>query len=236
LFHNLLITLNQLKWMVEKGDAVMSKNQEFSTRQIILTLIKTKGSQSVNELAKQLGITEMAVRRHLNTLERDGLTQSTLVRQAMGRPTHVYTLTDSADELFPKNYHKLTLDLLEELSAEDGSETVSKLFEGRKRKLLRQYEGQMQGKDLQERVSILAKIQNDGGYMVEYQQDDEGNYVFNEYNCPIAQVANQYNQACQCELALFEALLDTNVERTECLAKDGSKCTYMIEAQGSNKD
>ncbi|WP_246628191.1 helix-turn-helix transcriptional regulator [Paenibacillus oenotherae] len=206
----------------------LSSRQEGSTRQTILTLFKTKGQMNAGELAKKLQITEMAVRRHLSTLERDGYIRPTLVRQAVGRPTHKYGLTEQAEHLFPKNYHVLALDLLEELA--DDPETavlVDRMFEGRKRKLLERYASRMEGKSLKEKVSELAAIQNDGGYMVKL-EDGENGLVLHEYNCPIAQVANLYQQACQCELALFEQLLGTTVERTECLAKGGGKCSYLI--------
>lgn len=202
--------------------------QEGSTRQTVLTLLKTNGQMNAGELARQLQITEMAVRRHLGTLERDGLIAPTIVRQAMGRPTHMFSLTEQAELLFPKNYHVLALDLLEEL--EEDPETavvIGKLFEGRKRKLFDRYAHRMEGKTLQEKVAELAVIQNDGGYMVQMENDAEG-LVLHEYNCPIAHVANRYQQACQCELALFEQLLGTEVERTECLAKGGGKCSYRI--------
>src|SRR5690606_9215738 len=123
----------------------MLANQQMSTRNLILHLMKTKGSLSVNELAGHLGITEMAVRRHVNTLERDGYISASLLRQAMGRPTHVYALTDAAEELFPKNYHLLTVDLLQDLHETDKS-TVDRLFERRKDKLVRKYSGRMAGK------------------------------------------------------------------------------------------
>jgi predicted ArsR family transcriptional regulator len=206
----------------------VNQNQDMSTRKMILNMIKVKGSMSVNDMAKRLGITEMGVRRHLNTLERDGLIESTLVRQAMGRPAHLFSLSEAADDLFPKNYPQLTLDLLGELSAASGEDTVGMLFERRKDKLLRSYGKRMEGKALKERVSELADIQNAGGYMVEWNADEEGNYVFQEYNCPISQVANRYDKACSCELSLFSALLEAEVERTECLAKGGKKCVYLI--------
>ena len=194
-------------------------------------MLKTRGALSVNDMSKQLGITEMAVRRHLNTLERDSLIDSKLVRQAMGRPTHMYFLTVAADELFPKKYHHLTLDLLEELQAVAGDDKVELLFERRKDKLISRYEERMAGKSLDERVQELADIQNANGYMVELEKTEAGDYVLNEYNCPIAQVANQYNQACSCELSMFQSLLGTGVERTECLAKGDGKCTYKIQKQ-----
>ncbi|MDB5054098.1 MAG: transcriptional regulator [Bacilli bacterium] len=207
----------------------MHKENDTSTRKVLLTLMKTKGSLSVNEMAKELGITEMAIRRHLNTLERDGLIEAKLTRQAMGRPTHFYSLTLLADDLFPKNYHHLTLDLLGELELE-GVNRIEKLFEGRKQKLLEKYGGRMEGKNLVDRVAELAEIQNANGYMVQWEHDVEGHYVFTEFNCPIAQVAKQYNAACRCELTLFKKLLGAEVECTECLTKGGNKCTYLIKA------
>lgn len=208
----------------------MSIDQDTSTRKVLLTIMKTKGPLTVNEMAKLLGITEMAVRRHLNTLERDGLIESKISRQAMGRPTNLYSLSPLADELFPKNYHLLTLDLLDELQAEEGEDKVSRLFERRKQKMLDKYGPRMEGKDLAGRVEELAEIQNASGYMVDMEKTGDG-YVLNEYNCPITQVANQYNQACVCELALFERLLDADVERKECFTEGGARCSYAIKAK-----
>jgi predicted ArsR family transcriptional regulator len=211
----------------EAGD-FMEQGTDRSTRNVIVTLIKTHGMRSVAELAQELGVTEMAVRRHLHVLERDGLVAAKLVRQAMGRPMNVYSLTSAADELFPKKYHHLALDLLEELDTAD----VDALFEKRKAKLYERYEGRMRGKTLPERVQELAGIQNANGYMAEWYEAEPGHYELSEYNCPIAQVATPYQQACSCELALFRQLLQADVERTECLAKGGGKCVYRIKVSG----
>lgn len=199
-------------------------------------MMKTKGALSVNEMAKDLGITEMAVRRHLNTLERDGLIEAKISRQAMGRPSNLYSLTAAADDLFPKNYQMLTLDLLEELESEEGQSKIGVLFERRKRKLLAKYGPRMEGKGLDERVAELADIQNASGYMVEWAKQEDGGYVLNEYNCPITQVANQYDDACKCELALFRTLLEADVERTECISKGGGKCSYKIKPEAGAPD
>lgn len=206
----------------------MDMQAENSTRNVILTLLKTRGALSVAELAEALGVTEMAVRRHVNTLERDGLLQAKLVRQTMGRPMNVYSLTEQADERFPRKYQHLMLDLLEEMDEAE----VEALFEKRKMKLYLRYESRMQGKSLSERVRELAGIQNANGYMVEWREAGEGLYELNEHNCPISQVAEPYQQACACELKLFRQLLEADVERTECLAKGGGKCVYRIQEIG----
>lgn len=207
----------------------MNNDPSTSTRKEILHILKTNGAMAVSDLAKRLGITEMAVRRHLNTLERDGLIESSLLRQAMGRPTSLYTLTAEADTLFPKNYHMLTLDLLGELVSDEGSEKIDQLFKKREERLREKYANRMENKSLKERVSELVQIQNEAGYMVQSEPVAEaGKYVFVEYNCPIAQVAKQYNQACNCELSLFRKLLDADVECTQCWAKGGDHCVYVV--------
>ncbi|WP_281885937.1 metalloregulator ArsR/SmtB family transcription factor [Paenibacillus sp. YYML68] len=209
----------------------MNYEPDVSTRKVILHLLKTKGALSVGDLSKQLGITEMAVRRHLNTLERDGFIESKLVRQAMGRPSHLYSLAPAADELFPKKYHTLALDLLGELVELAGEEQVHELFDRRRERLIERYESRMAGKSLSQRVAELTDIQNANGYMVQLDEREDGAFVLQEHNCPISQVANQFQHACSCELSMFRTLLgnDAEVERTECLAKGGMKCTYIIQ-------
>lgn len=202
---------------------------DHSTRERILMLLKTGGRMYAGHLSNELGLTEMAIRRHMYALESEGSVSIIAVRQAMGRPLHAYELTAAADELFPKNYHLLALDLLDELADDpDTAELIDRMFEGRKKKLLERYEPRMAGKSLEQKVSELAAIQNAGGYMAETEAKSDGSYMLYEYNCPIAQVAGKYLQACSCELSLFKSLLDVPVVRTECLAKGGGKCSYQI--------
>lgn len=81
----------------------MNQIKELTTRERILHMMKTSGPLSAKEITSELKITEMAVRRHLGTMERDGLIESKMIRQTLGRPTAVYGLTEMAEGLFPKN-------------------------------------------------------------------------------------------------------------------------------------
>ncbi|WP_211246697.1 helix-turn-helix transcriptional regulator [Cohnella pontilimi] len=211
----------------------MMPQEELSTRSQLLHMLKVQGYCSVSDMAKAMGITEMAVRRHIQTLEREGLLRSTLVRQAMGRPSYRYALTELADDLFPKNYLQLTLDLLNELEDQPGGDQmIDRMFEGRRDKLETRFLERMKNRTLEDRVAELSAIQNAGGYMTEWESGEEaGVYKLYEYNCPVAQVANRYRQACQCERQLFERLLNADVERTECLADGGSRCAYAIRRE-----
>lgn len=205
--------------------------EEGSTRSRLLHLLRTRGTCTVNELSVALSITEMAVRRHLHAMEQDGHVVVTAVRQAMGRPLYRYSLTAQADEFFPKNYSQLTLDLLAELVEEtEGFAVIDRMFRGRRDKLAERYEERMRYKPLEERVRELALIQNGGGYMASWERTEDGEaYAIHEYNCPIAHIAHQFRQACHCEQQLFVRLLDADVERTECIADGGGRCTYAIK-------
>src|SRR5699024_4400622 len=132
-------------------------------------------------------------RRHLNTLERDNLIASKLVRQAMGRPTNVYSLTEEADQLFPRHYSDFALDFLQDIEELEGPEKVKHLFDRREERMSDQYKKQVKGKTLEEKVNQLAELQNEKGYMVEVEEEPRtGNFILKEYNCPISQVAKEY--------------------------------------------
>lgn len=212
--------------------------EEGSTRSRLLHLLRTGGSCTVSELSDALAITEMAVRKHLQAMEQEELVSSTAVRQAMGRPMYRYALTALADDLFPKNYPQLTLDLLAELEEQaGGTAVIDRMFQGRRDKLAARYDERMREKPLEERVRELTLIQNCGGYMAAWERaEGEEAYALHEYNCPIAQIAGQYRQACHCEQQLFARLLDADVERTECLADGGGRCTYAIKPRAAGAE
>jgi predicted ArsR family transcriptional regulator len=215
--------------LMAERDGVEAVGTAGATRGRLLSLLRKQGGMNAAMLAAELGLTEMAIRRHMHELERQGSVSIVPQRQPKGRPLHVYVLTDAADRHFPRNYHTLAIDLLAELESDpDTMPLIDRMFEGRKRKLLERYAPRMEGKTLEERVRELTAIQNGGGYMAEMERGDGDGYMLHEYNCPISDVAGRYDQACQCELSLFRSLLEANVQRTECLAKGGNRCSYAI--------
>jgi predicted ArsR family transcriptional regulator len=215
----------------------MSKDKSSSTRNEILHMLKIKGSMTVGEMAQELGITEMAVRRHLNTLERDNLIQARLLRQAMGRPTNVYSLSEEADSMFPKNYHDLTLEFLSDIEELQGAQMVEALFKLRQQRQENLYRDIVPSdSDFEKKLEALAKMQNDKGYMVELKKDEQtGKYILVESNCPISTVAKEYTYACNCEKTLFENVLNAKVEQEQCMATGGDNCVYIIHEKNDKE-
>lgn len=202
------------------------------TRGRILNLLKKYQGLTVNQLAEQIEISPMGVRQHLAVLERDGLITYTREKPQRGRPVHRYKLTQEADKLFPNSYENFALSILKAVSNIDGESHVEDLFEARFLAQKQAYTALLDGKDLKEKVLILAKLRDNEGYMAEVEEN--GTKLFlHEYNCPIYGVASEYQHACDVELRLFRDLLGPNVNRDCHIQKGDHVCTYCIEEESS---
>ncbi len=208
----------------------MGKNRQ-TTKDKILTLLKKKTKLTVQQLSLELEITEMAVRKHLNMLDRDGLLKVVEKKQPIGRPVQYFSLSPEADKLFPKNYDNLTVDFLNDLEAMQGNEIIDRLFENRGKRLASKYDRFInKATSNNEKVEILKNIQADKGYMADVTQLNTTTFELIEHHCPIFEVAKQYKQACHCETKMFQEVLGTEkVQRVQCKADGASHCHFIIQ-------
>src|SRR5829696_411135 len=202
------------------------------TRRAVLDLLKRNGEQTVAQLGAVLGVSGVAVRRHLEVLEHVGLVRQTTRAQGRGRPAHVYTLTELGHDLFPRNYHQLVAQLLEAATSELGPEAVERLFDHRQQELAELYRTRTRGQPLPQLASALAAIQDENGYMAECAAAGDGQFVVREHNCAIARVAGSWPTACAHELALFRQLAgpEVEVERVAHIQAGDPVCAYVLRA------
>lgn len=197
----------------------------------VLELLKREGRMTVAALAHRLGISTMAVRQHLGALRRDELIRYTTERQGLGRPRHVYELTETGDELFPRGYAQLSRSLLEAARETFGEAGLAGLLRRRNAALRTHYRARLDGRPLVERVAELARLRSEEGYMAGWEAVDERTFRLKEDNCAICQVARSCPQACDFELELFrETLHGAHVTREEHLLRGDRRCTYLIRA------
>lgn len=97
--------------------------------------------------------------------------------------------------------------------------------------LTTQYAPRLAGKDRVERVTELAAILTEQGYMCECEQLPNGEMVLIEHNCPVDCVARDYRQACEHELKLYEDVLGIPLVREELISEGGNCCRYRISAE-----
>ncbi|MCC7354194.1 MAG: transcriptional regulator [Anaerolineae bacterium] len=208
---------------------MISENASPTTRHKILVLLRKHDSMTAAELGRALNLTSMGVRRHLNTLLRDGLVGYRRVQRGLGRPSFVYSLTTLADDLFPKNYPALTNELLRYLELLDGDEKVEQLFQRRGERRLRQAQARLAGKDLAAQVAELARILDEDGYLAEWEQLDADTWFVREFNCAVRMVAEQYQEACGSEIEFIQAALpEAEVTREHHIMAGDGHCGYRI--------
>ncbi len=211
---------------------MLVSTERMSTRRKVLLLLRKHPGVTVAELASQLELTGMGVRRHLDALEADGLVEPTeCARKGPGRPASGWRLSAAGLELFPRRYDGVALDVLDDLSELAGPETVDAVFAARTEKLADSYQAQLAGADgVPERVAGLARIRDDAGYLAEWSEADDGSLVLTENNCAVHRVAERYPMVCAQELALIRRVLGPEVEvtRTAHTMAGDAVCSYRI--------
>ncbi len=200
------------------------------SRHQLLLLLRKRPDSTVAQLATELQMTGMGVRRHLAVLVSEGLVEGSPCRatgNGPGRPPTGWRLSRAGMETFPRRYDGLALDLLEDLDPVD----VAGALDRRTDKQVAQYQAQLAGcADLEERVSALAGLRDQAGYLAEWSKGEDGALVLTENNCAVHRVAEQHPVVCAMELALLRRVLGPEVEVTRMshtVAGD-AVCAYRI--------
>lgn len=221
--------------IVINGSNSLINKQMPATRRRILTLLKEKRELTADELAEILGISAVAVRRHLTKLERDQLVSYKEVQRGMGRPSFVYELGEAADNFFPRRYQELALDVLGTIKGLYGKDALDEVFEMRSKSIIDKYRRQINGKTLEIRLEQLTKLREADGYMSSWQPNEDGTYILREANCPIMHVAEECGSACSQDQIILENVLDADVIRTDHLITGGGACCYKVRTKDDSK-
>jgi predicted ArsR family transcriptional regulator len=187
-----------------------------TTRRELLLLLRTRPGITVNELAKALSLSVVAVRRHLDALVGELLVEQVpAARAGVGRPASGWRLSPAGLEVFPRRYDALALDLLEDLAEEAGADVVNAVLARRTEKLVTQYEAELDGlTDPADRLRAIASLRDQAGYLTECREGEDGDVLLVENNCAVHRVAAAHSEICTMELVLFRRVLGPDVEVT----------------------
>lgn len=202
-----------------------------ATRRRILTLLKTEGPASAEELGRVLSISPVAVRQHLSGMESEGLVTSAVERRNVGRPLHRYSISPRGDETYPRQYAELMLDLLDEVAVSDGPGAIAGLFRKRTCRTVQHLAPRFAGRSLRERVAQLETVQSEHGYMPAVTSEGENSYRMVQHNCSVCRIAKAHPSLCEAELQMMRDLMgsDVNVERVEHILCGSRHCTFTFK-------
>lgn len=198
------------------------------TKEEILVLLKKNGALPISEIAAPFGLTEMAIRRHIHTLEKEGFIEVQAQLLTKGRPSKLYQLTGKGDAQFPKQYKELNFSLLEGLQEAGHHELIAQLFTRKTERLLEENLHLTDGKTILEKLTILKDIQTAQGYMAEISEEEEG-ISFKEFNCPFTDIAKAYPALCTAEKTFIQTFLNVKTIKVKsCISAGGTCCHYII--------
>lgn len=200
----------------------------------LLGRLKRTDSATAPELAAEFGLTDTAIRQHLEAMETGGLVErATSVPAGRGRPPVAWRLTALAAAVFPDRHRDLTVDLLDAVRRSLGPEALDAVLDARTAAQLADYQGSIgrtRGRDVLARVRALAARRTAEGYLAEAEAQPDGAVLLVEHHCPIADAARSCAGLCRSELDLFRGLLgpDVTIERTSHLLAGDQRCAYRI--------
>jgi predicted ArsR family transcriptional regulator len=197
----------------------------------ILFHLKTRGSQTAADVGSRLGITPAGARQHLLKLETAGLVESENQNQGRGRPKKYWRLAQRGHDRFPDRHSDLTVDLLQLMRDVFGERGLEELIKHREHASVVAYR-KLVGKrnSLRQKLTALAKIRSREGYMADVTADTGESFLLVENHCPICAAAAACQGLCRSELAIFRAVLgtDVTVERVDHILAGARRCAYRI--------
>ncbi|MFI8823226.1 helix-turn-helix transcriptional regulator [Streptomyces sp. NPDC053431] len=205
---------------------------ERSTRNRVARSILDHGPSTVADLAQRLGLTQAAVRRHLDSLVTDNVVEAREKRvygaRTRGRPAKVFALTDCGRDAFDQSYDTLAVEALRWIERNAGGEAAVAAFaRDRIEAQAEAYRAAVESADPDQRTEALAKALTADGYAATARNAPVGEQLC-QHHCPVAHVAEQYPQLCEAETEIFSRLLGTHVQRLATIAHGDGVCTTFI--------
>jgi predicted ArsR family transcriptional regulator len=190
--------------------------------------IRIQGKCTVKELAEAASVSPVSVRHHLSSLQAQGLIEVEERRHGVGRPQHVYSLTEQALELFPTRYLRLTNRLIDEIKESLPEGKVIELFAAVASSMAESYAQQLKGLPLEERMQRLAELLSSEGFDADLQHRGDS-LVIRELSCPYLRVGKKHPEVCQVDQDFIATALSLPVERVTCLLEGDAHCSYQVK-------
>jgi len=210
-----------------------------TTREATLSLLLRKGGSSAANLAKCMGISVQAMRRHLRSLENDGLVASNLIADGPGRPSNFWQLTPQGHNCF-NNAHgseNFALDLLAAIEMNLSDENVVKILNMQTLEKAISYRRKIGKGSLNTRLEKLIELRKQEGYLSELSLSNDGcSWYLNAFHCSIRSIAEKHPVVCDQELTLLRNIFsDCDVERVQWRLESGHSCGFHVNPRQENE-
>jgi len=217
---------------------LQSESLSEAKRRILWRLKRTEQTTAA-VLADEFGLTDTAVRQHLDALEGLGLVERRNDRpNGRGRPPVLWSVTPAADAFFPDRHDDLLVGLMDAVHSTYGPETLSALFAQLGAYQRATYEAAMAAdgeQSLAARLNDFARLRAADGFLTEIlpdptDVDGTDSFVLTEHHCPVMTAARHCGAVCESDLEMIRGLMGpgTQVTAIGTLATGDARCTYRV--------
>lgn len=205
----------------------------------MLRLISERGPLKTSAVVDDLGLTETAVRRHVDNLHAAGLIEPREVTgpRGRGRPARAWVVSPAGHRALVSDYDDLAGDALRFLADTVGEEAVAAFAARRVADLEDRYAVRLAaaGSDPAARATALAEALSEEGFAASTRPVGDATTGGQAHgiqvcqgHCPVQHVAAECPQFCDAETEAFSRLLGVHVQRLATLAHGDHVCTTFV--------
>lgn len=207
------------------------------TRDRVLTAVLKQGPVSAAQLGTLLGLTPAAVRRHLDSLTREGLIEIKLISNAKsgaGRPARRYVVSKRGQTEIGDDYLEIATLALRQIADTRGEEGIVEFAQRRFATMEAKYQPLVDaaGDDVAARSKALAEALNADRFVATSNSLNAGSAMAAEQlcqgHCPIQELATSFPEFCDAETKVFSRLIGVDVRRLSTMASGGHVCTTHV--------
>ena len=201
-----------------------------ATRARLLALLR-EGAWTVDDLAERLGVTDNAVRFHLDALERAGTVRKEGVRRirGAGQPASLFSLSPGGEEAFSQAYAPVLIACLEELRDRTSAPQLVAFLRRVGKRLARSI-GHSTG-SLSSRVTGASDLLNSLGGLTAVEKSG-GTYRIVGRACPLSTAVEAEHCVCAAVTSLVAEVVGAEVTE-RCDRSGRPKCCFEISSDHS---
>lgn len=210
---------------------VMSSEPVTSTREAALTILLRMGQATAATMASQLGVSVQITRRHLRSLEQEGLVDSPCNTTGPGRPSNLWRLTDQGRNHFPDGSEEFARGLLHTVARSLGPDQLQDLLGQHAADQAQHYRTLLGDSPLEKRLQRIVELRRREGYVADYQPcQDRRSWLLKAFHCSVARIAEQFPVICSQELQLYRNIFpDCQVERVHWIQEGDHYCGFRVQ-------
>ncbi len=201
------------------------------TRDSVLSRLLRHGEATAADLASQLGVSVQGMRRHLRSLEEDGLVEASPTVEGPGRPSNRWRLTEAGRSGFTDGSGDFALGLLHSLATTLPPGQIENLMVLQAEQKAAGYRRRIGEAPLQQRLERLVDLRRLEGFVAELLADPDTPtaWIISEFHCSVMRIAEQFPIVCDQELQLIRRTFpDCQVERVHWRLEEGHSCGFRL--------